>query len=458
MRTRFLAPGLLLIAALAACSNPLDVTPHGSVPDATAISDAPSARAAVAGMYAGLQSLSLYGEELVELGDLSADNAENSGTYTSYFEADDNALKATNAAVTDVWMQSYDVINRANEILTRVPEVQDLDPDEAQAMLGQAYFIRALMYHNLVKLFAGRAAADAGVPLRLQPAQSLDEAKDIARATVGDVYAQILSDLDAAEQNITDDGSVTTASVGAVHALRARVLLYRGDYAGAATEAKAVEDLGYSLVTYADLFDPNGSVTDEDIFKIPFTQTQESFLSYDYFTRGLGGVYELRPTRDLMHAYDPNFDPENDPISAYAPTDERGQWNIDIAGSRVYGTKYKSIIGLEYFPVLRLGEIKLIRAEALARQNQLPDARQEVNDIRDRAGITQLGVLSQADLIDSIVVERRKELALEGDRWPDLVRLGRAASVMGIAESQTLYPIPQRELDVSPGLTQNPGY
>src|SRR3569623_917715 len=121
---------------------------------------------------------------------------------------------------------------------------------------------------------------------------------------------------------------------------------------------------------------------------------------------------------------------------------------------------YRSITGTEYFPVLRLGEIILIRAEALARLNQLPEAVSQLNLIQARANapIFVLGAHTQQQVIDAIVAERRLELAFEGDRWPDLVRLGIAADVMGIDPTQTLYPIPQSEIDVSPGLTQNPGY
>ena len=97
MRIRILVPALMLVAA--GCNSILDTSPKDTIPEATAISDAPSARAAVAGMYTSLQSLSSYGEELLEFGDLSSDNAENSGTYTSYSEADLNQLRSNNSTI-----------------------------------------------------------------------------------------------------------------------------------------------------------------------------------------------------------------------------------------------------------------------------------------------------------------------------------------------------------------------
>ena len=229
------------------------------------------------------------------------------------------------------------------------------------------------MYHDLVKYFGD-------VPIQLHPTTDPNAGSSITRAPVSAVYDRILQDLDSAASRISDSSSTTTASGGAVRALRARVLFYRGDYVDAEIEAHAVEDdFGYDLApNYSDLYSANGSSTPEDIFKVIATvqQPQQSFLSYDYFAKALGGTYLLRPTSDLLAAYDPN--------------DLRGQWNISFAGSRRYGSKYRSITGTENFPVLRLGEIILIRAEALARTNHLPQAVAEMNKTEARAECSDL--------------------------------------------------------------------
>jgi starch-binding outer membrane protein, SusD/RagB family len=456
MRIRTLMPALLL-AIVAGCNGPLDVKSKNTIPTETAISDSTSARAAVAGMYHGLQSLSSYGSDIPEVGDLSSDNAEFSGTSTSYGEIDDNQISAFNGAVFDIWSQAYANINSANAVLDNLGTLTNLDPATRDELQGEAYFVRALMYHDLVKYFGD-------VPIRLHPTTDPNAGSTITRAPVSAVYDQILLDLDSAASRISDSSSTTTASGGAVRALRARVLFYRGDYVGAEAEAHAVEtDFGYDLApNYPDLFSTTGNSTPEDIFKVIATvhADQQSFLSYDYFAKAVGGTYLLRPTNDIMAAYQPGFDYDEDDPSDWHPTDVRGEWNIQFAGSRKYGAKYRSITGTENFPVLRLGEIILIRAEALARLNQLPQAVSQLNLIQARANATifVLGSNTQQQVIDAIVAERRLELAFEGDRWPDLVRLGIAADVMGIDASQTLYPIPQAEIDVTPGLTQNPGY
>jgi starch-binding outer membrane protein, SusD/RagB family len=447
MRIRLLVPALLLVAS--GCNSILDTTPKDTIPEATAISDAPSARAALAGMYTSLQSLSSYGETLIEFGDLSADNAENTGTYTSYLEADLNQLRSNNASIFDIWTSAYDGINRANEIITKVPAVTGLDDTEKAEIMGEAYFVRALDYHNLVKLFGG-------VPIRTQPTASVSDVGNATRASVPEVYTQILKDLDSAAAFITNTEPTTQATVGAVAALRARVLLYAGDYPGAQAAAEAVEAMDYDLSSnYGDLFPTTGQANVEDIFKVDASLTQENFLSYDYLN-----VYELGPTLSLMHAYDPAFNPATSDIEDYNPTDTRGRWNILVDDGTVYGNKYRSIVGTENVPVIRFAEVILIRAEALARQSQLPQAVTELQRIQTRANATLfvLGTHTQQDVIDAITAERQKEFAFEGDRWPDLVRLGTAATVLGIDPNQTLYPIPAREIAVSPTLTQNPGY
>jgi starch-binding outer membrane protein, SusD/RagB family len=446
MRTRLLVPVLILVAA--GCNGLLETSPKDTVPEATAITDAASARSALAGMYSALQSTNSYGEELIEFGDLSSDNAYNSGTFTSYLEADLNHLRSNNSAIFDIWTSAYDAINRANELITKVPAVGGLADEERAEIVGEAYFVRALSYHNLVKLFGG-------VPIKTTPTTSVSDVGNLTRASVPDVYTQILKDLDSAGTFVTNEEPQTQATVGAVAALRARVLLYNGDYAGAQAAAESVEGMGYSLATdYGDLFPETGPGPSEDIFEITATLTQENFLSYDFLN-----VYELAPTPELMHAYDPSFGVDDDPEN-YDPTDTRGQWNILVDDGTVYGNKYRSVVGTDYIPVLRLAEVILINAEALARQNHLPEAVTELNRVQTRANapLFVLGSHSAAQVIQAISDERQKELAFEGDRWPDLVRLGTAATVLGIDPNQTLYPIPAREIAVSPTLTQNPGY
>jgi hypothetical protein len=275
---------------------------------------------------------------------------------------------------------------------------------------------------------------------------------------VAEVYTQILADLTQAKSMMTNTSSTRTASLGAVSAIEARVRLYQQDWAGAEAAAAQAEARGYTLApVFADLFNPTGGNTPEDIFRVTFTPTQDNFVGYYYLRSSKGGRYEAAPTPSIMTAFDPA---SGGAIATYNPTDLRGQWSILRDGSRAYVAKWRTAIGDEDIHVIRLGEVILIRAEALAHLNRLPEAVAEYNRLRTRAGLTADATTgrTQADVLTAIARERRLELAFEGDRWPELVRTVQAITVMGLTPQQTLFPIPQREIDTAPGIQQNPGY
>jgi starch-binding outer membrane protein, SusD/RagB family len=439
---------------LGACNGVLDAPPTTNVPAATAIVDAPGARAALAGAYSGLQSANLYGEVLGDWVDLLSDNLRHTGTFDDYAQADKHQLRADNGQVQSTWDAAYDDINRANELLAKVPAISDLTDEEKNEILGEAYFIRALNYHNLVRLWGG-------VPLRLAPVTSAAEANEISRASVTDSYAQILADLAQAEKLMTAGPDQTRqASLGAAYALEARVKLYQQDWAGAEAAAATVESMGYELAAnFKDLFDASGSDTPEDIFRINFTPTDAQSLSFFYLPKALGGRWEVAPTTGpagIIAAFDPASGGD---ISKYNPTDARGIWSISLAGSRTWASKYRNPSGDEDIHVIRFAEVILIRAEALAHLNRLPEAVDEYNRLRVRAGVAPDPTtgLTQQGVLAAIARERRLELAFEGDRWPDMVRTGEAAA-QGVPPTQLLLPIPQSELDVDTHLAQNPGY
>jgi starch-binding outer membrane protein, SusD/RagB family len=280
-------------------------------------------------------------------------------------------------------------------------------------------------------------------------------------STTAQVYTQILSDLAQAEQLITAGRSQTLqGSLGAAFAIEARVRLYQQDFAGAEAAAAKVEAMGYSLApNFSDLFDATGNKTTEDIFRVQFTPTQSNLVGFYYLPKPLGGRYEDAPTigtAGIIAAFDPASLGD---IANYNPTDARGIWSISQSGTKTYAAKFRNPGGDEDLHVIRLGEVILIRAEALARLNRLPEAVAEYNRLRVRAGVAADPVvgLTQAGVLAAVARERRLELAFEGDRWADLVRTG-VAIALGVPAQQTLLPIPQAEIDVAPNITQNPGY
>ena len=151
-------PAALLIAA-AGCDSTLTTEPVDRVPAEQVIVDASTARAALVGAYDALQSLDYYGRTFEVLGDLSADNAEHVGTFQYLGQVDRNQLQADNTAVTNTWIAIYDAIARVNLILQKVPNVPGLTDPQKNQILGEAHFLRALHYHNLVEVLGRRAHA-----------------------------------------------------------------------------------------------------------------------------------------------------------------------------------------------------------------------------------------------------------------------------------------------------------
>ena len=448
----YLLSAVLLMLA-AGCDDTLTVEPQDEVRVEDAIIDATSARAAQAGMYDALQAGGYYGESFLSFGDLTADDVIHTGTFTDYALADRYDLRADNGTLDDIWSDVYAAISTNNQVLARVPAVPGLGDEEENQILGEAHFLRALNYHNLVKSWGD-------VPLVVEPPASVDEAGQVARSPANQVYTQILADLAEAEQLMTIDQQSRKGSLGAVFALRSRVLLHTQDWPGAEAAAEAVVDMGYELATrYSDLFTPEGQDTPEDIFRVAFTAQEFTNLPYYYLSGLVGGRREISPSAGLAAAYEAG--------------DVRRAWSIafDSRGRR-YGSKYPDAEGAEDLHVIRFAEVLLNKAEAEARQAKLTEAVDSYNLVRVRAGLAPhvLGVTdvdpgvgvnlldTQQEVLNEIYDERRFELAMEGFRWPDLVRLGLATQVLGIPPFRMLFPVPQRELDVAPNLTQNPGY
>ena len=288
-----------------------------------------------------------------------------------------------------------------------------------------------------------------------------DESKGYVRTPVNDVYTQILKDLDSAQALTRNTTNTRYATPMAARALRARVLFYRAGLTGNANsqaDYQAALDAANSVLTgrdtlvvaYADLFTVLGSNTTEDIFRVAFNATETNGLSNYYLSVGRA---EVAPSAGLD--------------AAYTVGDLRKTVSVrpsGVAARPLNGTKWSARPGTEHVHVIRLAEVVLIKAEALARLNRLPEAVAQYNKVRVRAGLARhtLGdqVTTQANVISQIELERRLELALEGDRWPDLIRLGRVVQVKGIQDrlGQLLFPIPLRDVRVSPLLTQNTGY
>jgi hypothetical protein len=456
-------PSMKLVSVLGAaaalltvsgCDKVLNTEPYDRVSASGEIVDASTARAALNGAYATLQSTGMYGQYLLSASALTSHESEWTGTFQYLGDMATNIITADNTAVTTMWNAHYVQIDRDNTILQRVPAATGIPAATSNEIVGQAYFLRALSYSNLVKYWGP-------VPMPLVSVTSPNDARDYTRAAVADVYTQILSDLDKAAQFVKSTSNTRMATVKAVQALRARVFLYRASIPGATTAAADYQSaLGAANATlgsddalhasYASLFTADGTDTPDDIFRVAFTASEASSLGNYYLQ---AGRFEAGATTEQFNSYEAGDIRRNLSMSLRSNSTNKYQ-NI----------KFPTRLGTEDPHVIRKAEVMLIKAEAMARLNDLPGAVAEYNKVRGRATLPPhvlgVNVTTQADVLAAIDRERRSELAFEGDRFPNLVREGQAVSFLGIQNRtfQTLFPIPIAEIATSPKLTQNPGY
>ncbi|MFN8206651.1 MAG: RagB/SusD family nutrient uptake outer membrane protein [Bacteroidales bacterium] len=452
--------GMILLSS---CESILEVDPANSVASKDAIKDRNSAIAALRGMYSSLQADGYYGQYMVVWPDLAADNLEHTGTFSTNNELDANHLLATNTTIAGIWGSIYNSVSRANYILKYVPQLRDVTESEKADMKGQAYFVRALGYSNLVKMFGA-------VPIILDPVTSVTDIKKPSRSPKEEVYAQILKDLDSALSNLpvpsTDEGNMVPIVNGmagyySAMALKARVSLFMEDYASAMACADSVinSQLFGLAGSYAEIFNPSSPYSPESIFELDFTSQDANSLAFWFFYDDFGGRYEYAPTAELITALEEGEDDDRLWVNTYHYVDTA--YGIDL----YMGTKYVDIAaGSDNVIILRLAEMYLIRAEAslhgISYADPVDDAAiYDINSIRNRAGAKPYPNDHNVTL-DDILKERRLEFAFEGHRWFDLVRTGKVQDFVPTVTSQNqwLWPVPQRERDVNSNLDQNTGY
>ncbi|OOQ56793.1 RagB/SusD family nutrient uptake outer membrane protein [Mucilaginibacter pedocola] len=445
--TKYIATAVLLVT-LVSCNKFLDVKPVDSVSDEQTIFDKSSAETAVRGVYRALAADSYYGVSFPSIGYLSGDNVQWTGSQSIVQQFIDHNVKSDNATVSSVWLAIYTTINRANYVIAKLPEVNDATLTAAykNQLLGEAYFVRALAYFDLARTWGG-------VQIVTTPTLSASDKNGIARSTVEQTYAQVLSDLNTAEPLLPapTTPNPVRANKETVWALKARYYLYQKDWANAELYASQVitKTANYTLLKpYSAWFANNAVGTKESVLELAYSATYTNGHRGQWQPPANSGTRQWAPNTALLNLL-------NDPLtggtrSALVAKTTAGLW---------YGNLYYRSPATDPAYVLRIAELYLIRAEARAQQNKLDDARADLNLIRDRAGLAVTTALTQDDVLLAIENENRLEFALEGHRWFDLVRTGRASAVLGVTNAQKLVlPIPIDQITVDPALTQNAGY
>lgn len=474
--TSFIA--LLLVFGLAGC-DVLDIEPEQDIPAESAFNSLTSAEAALVGAYDGLQLPGMYGGFPVMAADFQAGTASFGGSFTTWQQSQNFTMASTHGPSLDTWDDHYDVILRLNTIIERASEIPDASEADIDALEGEAQFLRALSYFNLVRWFAqpyeiGATNDQPGVPLVLDPLISLDQATsseftDQPRAAVSAIYDQIFTDLNEAITKLGTDGIANRnrASGLAAQALRAKVNLYTGDYVDAAADAEAV--IGSADVTLtgdvATIYAPVSETNTEIIFSVANNEIDNSgvndFPSSFYLPSALGGRGDINPTDGFVALFE-----DDDQRGFGGETAPDGDFLIYQNGQSLWTNKWSdSNLGDDSI-VLRGADMYLIAAEALAREDtRTDDAVTYLNTIRSRAGastpLDPSAPPAQQDLIDAIVAERQLEFAFEGMWRHDLVRLGLPMRTTVAGDPQRILPIPQTEIDINSEISeedQNPGY
>lgn len=415
-------------------------------------------------------------------GDIRGDDVWDELVKGTAGAVDNFTLSNDDPLLINTWRNYYKAITRANTILERIATADAAAITNKNRHTGEAEFLRALAYFDLVRIFGD-------VPL-VTKSLSIDESYKTPREKVDKIYDElIIKDLLDAEAKlpVSYAGSdVGRATKGAAKALLGKVYLTRKDFVKAEAKLQEVTAMGYSLLpNWTDLWDyTKNEHHGEYIYDIEYEQGLggEGSIYTNRFTPkvtsmiafyGIAGSVDDQntPHQVLFDLYEAK-DKRKDITASRGYTDATGKFIPLLVSSNnmsAYTRKYIVKISTANdspanWKVIRYADVLLMYAEALNENGKTATALPYLNQIRTRAGVDPYSTLTQADMRDKIVLERRMELAFEGHRWFDLVRTGQAYPVMqkyGMKPHNTLWPIPFAQIQLINDRSifpQNPGY
>lgn len=412
---------------------------------------------AVNAIYGTLKSNGAFNQSYWILQELRSDNTFWDGTglaeEVTVFDRFNDI--STSNITEDAWERSYLGISRANIVLNRIENI-DMDASLKSRLKGEALFLRSFYYYNLAVLFGN-------IPLIINETTSVAEGNEHRQVSAAEVYNQIVTDLIDAEAGLPAKASATNgrATKGAAATLLAKVYLTKGEASNAETALRRVLTYGYTLVNdYSLLWGVENEYNSESIFEVDF----QGGLSNqgNQFTNQFHGILSQAVTSGHRNI------PEQDLIDAYETGDLRFAASIDGVVNGVntgytikFGTtnSYNDDDAPNNWPVFRYADVLLMLAEAIGESDE---AYGFINQVRNRAGLAPIDATTPGTFVDKLLHERRVELAFENHRWPDLLRMNKAESVMTAQgkniNGKFLYAIPQREIDLNSNFSQNSGY
>ena len=488
---KWLACLTILLAASGCQKEFLDRKPKGSLTFDTFFKTADHAVEATNAVYQNFRSWEMSAFPWIGITDIISDDADKGSTANDalyVLELDDFTFDATNQVFGQSWSGCYQTIFRANLAIGNIPKI-DMDEALKNRLVAENKFLRAYCYFRLVQWYGA-------VPLITHPLAG-DEYLTQQRNPVGEVYAQIEQDLLGAIEALPEKSKYASVDLGrvtkgAARGILAKLYMLKKDYANAEKYCLDIINSGeYSLLPrYGDNFLPEGENAAESIFEINAVAVQAAVAGSGAtpfnMIQGVRGVPNLgwgfnRPSDDLVASYEAG-DPRRQATILFVGEVLPDGSTIIQDNPEILNERYnqKAWVGAHAglqdngpgnIRILRYSDILLLAAEALNENGKSAEALTYLNMVRQRARGTNNFILPdvtttvQSELREKIYHERRVELAMEQQRWFDLLRWGRAEQVMKavgkdfVPGKHELLPLPQSEIDLSGGgLAQNPGY
>lgn len=489
-RYKYLSPVLLLLVlTISACDDSvLNLTPESTLTEINFYKKAQDLNGAVLGIYNQYQTRKQRDWAVLEM---PTDNIHRTGYFNigGLDELNTLAFSSENQLFTGFWTSTYNGIFRANAALANIDTPTDYAVGQKEQLTGEARFMRALLYFDLVRMFGG-------VP-KVTTTLSVEESKSIARSSEEEIYAMVIEDLKAAVDLLPLKGKIATgrASKGAAVGLLGKVYVYRKDWNNAKTYLDMMSGYGYELQSdYVSLWKEATEDNNEVVFSMKYIggtngQTLSTDLLPFFGVTGIAasGGENVFPSWSMMKKFLPQDSRKAATFTEYwkspkSPADAPENWYPYISKFAVPHTVNSS--GLD-IPVIRYADILLLRAEVLYALNQPEDALTELNKVRARAfkgaafNYKLSDIATPETFTDKLLLERQLEFVLENERWFDLVRTGRFMTVLAKvewgynpvtmqAQSVTLdpkpfyklFPIPNTQIEqANPGvIKQNEGY
>lgn len=487
---------LLALTLLASCSDFLEKTPYDTVDPTVEVTDEVAIALANA-CYIPLQSSNMYNMRMWTLDIVAGNSNVGAGGGTDGLEtiqASNFTTQTDNGMALYMWRSPWVGIGQANVLLNSLTQADGMSESIKTRCLGEGYFLRAHFYYILVRLYGG-------LPLRTEPYDP-STSTAIARTSLEETYELIISDCEKAIEMLPAKGEYDSNNVG--RACKEAALCMLADvyltlapqnasyYQKVVDLCDEITSYGYDLSNcdYATNFDAEVNNGPESLFEIQYSGSTE----YDFW----GSYCQSSWASTFMGPRNSNFvagsygwnQPTQEFVDQYENGDLRKDITIFYAGCPDFdGMAYKSSysntgynvrkflvsksISPEYntnpanFVVYRYADVLLKKAEALNEMGQTGEAEGPLNIVRERAGLDGVSGLSQAEMREKIIHERRIELAFEGHRWFDMIRLQdgeyainflKSIGKSNINKNRLIFPIPQTEMDANPLMTQNDGY